>query len=222
MSSTTDTKILASVGKELFSYTIQLICFSVLYAIHLLATSITLKLLSPKPRSTRKFLLLSLMCLVVIDTLDFLVTLEPLLILAKRMALVVPLDDGLFKQSTAAQNAILPWYEMSVWLVTLKLCISDSLVIWRAIAIWDRNHYVKWSLVTLMTCNGDKSLPRSGCCLILSNFFIVVFNIVQAVLSNLSSVNPVTNEQLGAAAIFTSLATKGCCRDCISSTEIMV
>ncbi|KAJ3756140.1 hypothetical protein EV360DRAFT_72247 [Lentinula raphanica] len=83
------------------------------------------------------------MCLVVIDTLDFLVTLEPLLILAKRMALVVPLDDGLFKQSTAAQNAILPWYEMSVWL----LCISDSLVIWRAIAIWDRNHYVKWSLL---------------------------------------------------------------------------
>ncbi|KAJ3723982.1 hypothetical protein C8R42DRAFT_719869 [Lentinula raphanica] len=189
MSSTTDTKLLASVGKELFSYTIQFICFSVLYAIHLLATSIALKLLSPKPRSTRKFLLLSLMCLlVVIDTLNFLVTLEPLLILAKRMALVVPLDDGLFKQSAAAQNAILPWYEMSVWLVTLKLCISDSLVIWRAIAIWDRNHYVKWSLVTLMTCNG-------------------VFNIVQAVLSNLSSVNPVTNEQLGAAAIFTSLAT---------------
>ncbi|KAJ3843611.1 hypothetical protein F5878DRAFT_604409 [Lentinula raphanica] len=183
MSSTTDTKLLASVGKELFSYTIQFICFSVLYTIHLLATSIALKLLSPKPRSTRKFLLLSFMCLlVVIDTLDFLVTLEPLLILSKRMALVVPLDDGLLKQSTAAQNAILPWYEMSVWLVTLKLCISDSLVIWRAIAIWDRNHYVKWSLVTLMTCNG-------------------------AVLSNLSSVNPVTNEQLGAAAIFTSLAT---------------
>ncbi|KAJ3712868.1 hypothetical protein C8R42DRAFT_307024 [Lentinula raphanica] len=187
MSSTTDTDILVNLGNELFLHIINFICFSVLYGTYLFATSIALKLLlTSKPRSRRKFVLLSLTSLLfVINVLDFLDTFVPLFILTKRI-LIVPLSGGLLEQSTVAQADIILWSEISFWPSGLELFISDLLVIWRAIAIWDGNFYVQWSLVTLMTCNG-------------------AVNFVGAILSDLSSINPIGITQLNAAYLCISL-----------------
>ncbi|KAJ3764913.1 hypothetical protein FB446DRAFT_709891 [Lentinula raphanica] len=173
-----DADILASFAIDLFMNTLNVICFLALFGMYIFATLIALKLLlTSKPRSTQKFVLLLLTSLlVVINVLGFLQTIIPLFILLKR-TLMVPLDGGLLEQSTAAQNALLPW-----------ITISDLLVIWRAIAIWNGNHYVQWALLPLMTCTG-------------------VMNVVEAICADLLSFNGVKLEQINAACIFMSLAT---------------
>ncbi|KAJ3877331.1 hypothetical protein F5051DRAFT_464986 [Lentinula edodes] len=183
-------EILASVGDELYYNIINLICFAVLYGVFLLATSIALRLLlfpsDPKPHSTRRLLLLLFtLAIFIVNTIDFLDTFEPLFILTKR-TLVVPLTGGLPEQLSVAQDSITPWAELSSWPPTLN--VSDLLVVWRAIAIWNGNKPVKWGLIFLMIVNG-------------------VINFAQAVLSEISSVDPVRTRRTNAASLDISLAT---------------
>ncbi|KAJ3931535.1 MAG: hypothetical protein NXY57DRAFT_961674 [Lentinula lateritia] len=185
-------EILASVGDELYYNIINLICFAVLYGVFLSATLIALRLLlfpsNPKPHSTRRLLLLLFtVAIFIVNTIDFLDTFEPLFILTKR-TLIVPLSGGLPEQLSVAQNSITPWVKLSSWPSTINLCIGDLLVVWRAIAIWNGNQPVKWGLISLTVVNE-------------------VINFVQAVLSEISSVDPVRTRQTNAASLDISLAT---------------
>ncbi|KAH7879179.1 uncharacterized protein C8R40DRAFT_1166431 [Lentinula edodes] len=186
-------EISGSVGDELYYNVINLICFAVLYGVFLSATLIALRLLlfpsDPKPHSTRRLLLLFTLAIFIVNTIDFLDTFEPLFILTKR-TLVVPLSGGLPEQLSVAQNSITPWVKLSSWPPTLNLCIGDLLVVWRAIAIWNGNQPVKWGLIFLMIVNGGK-----------------IINFAQAVLSEISSVDPVRTRQTNAASLDISLAT---------------
>ncbi|KAF8823211.1 hypothetical protein HHX47_DHR10000135 [Lentinula edodes] len=186
-------EILGSVGDELYYNIINLICFAVLYGVFLLATLIALRLLlfpsDPKPHSTRRLLLLLFtLAIFIVNTIDFLDTFEPLFILTKGTLVVPSLSGGLPEQLSVAQNSITPWAELSSWPPTLNLCIGDLLVVWRAIAIWNGNKPVKWGLIFLMIVNG-------------------VINFAQAVLSEISSVDPVRTRQTNAASLDISLAT---------------
>ncbi|KAJ3820249.1 hypothetical protein F5880DRAFT_1733473 [Lentinula raphanica] len=127
------------------------------------------------------------MCLlVVIDTLDFLVTLEPLLILSKRMALVVPLDDGLLKQSTAAQNAILPWYEMSLGAAAIFTSLATNAAGTASVAL---KLWIYWSSVRTILAQSFEStamqrllllLVESGAVLFVLQFAMAMLVVVEA------------------------------------------
>ncbi|KAJ3731336.1 hypothetical protein DFJ43DRAFT_1079733 [Lentinula guzmanii] len=188
-SESTEAEILASISGQLYYNIINLICFAVLYGVFLAATSIALKLLlDAKPHSTRRIILLLVTSIIlIINTIDFLDTFEPLLILSKK-TLIASLSGGLPEQSLLAQASIITWVEISSWASTVELCISDLLVVWRAIAIWDGNQLIKWALIALMVING-------------------VTNFAQAILSDVSSVNPIRTRQINAASIYISLAT---------------
>ncbi|KAJ3740232.1 hypothetical protein DFH05DRAFT_1583450 [Lentinula detonsa] len=185
-----EAEILASISGQLYYNTINLICFAVLYGVFLAATSIALKLLlsDAKPHSTRRIILLLVTSIIlIINTIDFLDTFEPLLILSKK-TFIASLSGGLPERSLLAQASIITWVEISSWASTVELCISDLLVVWRAIAIWDGNQLIKWALIALMVING-------------------VTNFAQAILSDISSVNPIRTRQINAASIYISLAT---------------
>ncbi|KIK68695.1 hypothetical protein GYMLUDRAFT_730960 [Collybiopsis luxurians FD-317 M1] len=102
------------------------------------------------PRSRRRILLsLFTVLLFVINTADLVDTIGPLFIIMRK-TLMDPLGGTVVEQFEEAENALTLWVKISNWLPSVELFISDLLVVWRAIAVWNENKWVKWGLSTLM------------------------------------------------------------------------
>ncbi|KAF9072060.1 hypothetical protein BDP27DRAFT_1401044 [Rhodocollybia butyracea] len=81
-----------------------------------------------------------------------------------KYALVVTLPGGIMEQIVAAdaQSHSLVYNTITNWLSNMVILITDTVIVWRAWAMWMDNAKVRWTLLLLMLANIGVSLADSA------------------------------------------------------------
>ncbi|KAF9073430.1 hypothetical protein BDP27DRAFT_1417260 [Rhodocollybia butyracea] len=140
-----------STGRVLFIGVVSNLFLSTLFGIYSLAYFISLYIYF-NAENAKKALICVLSGNFVLMLILFVSSVVPLLVLVKH-GLVVALPGGIMEQITAAylQTHLTAWNSTDVLLSSvIPFIIADTVIVWRAWAVWMNNTKVKWTLLLLM------------------------------------------------------------------------
>ncbi|KAJ3869864.1 hypothetical protein EV359DRAFT_59475 [Lentinula novae-zelandiae] len=140
-----ESDLLSHIGTLIYYGIVVLIvdCF------YLLAEFITLYLFIQR---IQKILFICSLTTMVTATWDF-VNQCALNLIQIKVSLMEPLEAGLQAQVDAAHSAVLPWYSMMVWPISINIVIGNGIVLWRTWAVWENDRLIGSALLTMMLVN---------------------------------------------------------------------
>jgi hypothetical protein len=149
-----ESELLSQIGTIIYYGIVVLIVDCTLYGFYLLSQFIAMYLFMKhglKQRLQKMLFLLSNITLLT-ATWDF-VNQCALNLIQIKVSLMEPLEAGLQAQADAAHHAILPWYTMMVWPLSINVLVGNGVALWRAWAVWHDNRTVKSAIITMVVIN---------------------------------------------------------------------
>ncbi|KAJ4475561.1 hypothetical protein J3R30DRAFT_567617 [Lentinula aciculospora] len=146
-----ESDLLSQIGTLIYYGIVVLIVDCTLYGFYLLAELIAVYLFIKHGLKSRvhKILFICSLTTLVTATWDF-INQCALNLIQIKVSLMEPLEAGLKAQVDAAHHAILPWYSMMVWPISINIVIGNGVVLWRTWTVWEDDRLVKSTLLTMM------------------------------------------------------------------------
>ncbi|KAJ3997456.1 hypothetical protein F5050DRAFT_1421325 [Lentinula boryana] len=154
-----ESDLLSQIGTLIYYGIVVLIVDCTLYGFYLLAEFIALYLFIKHglKQRIRKILFICSLSTLATATWDFVNQCAMNLIQIK-VSLMEPLEAGLQAQADAAHRAILPWYTMMIWPISINIIIGNTIVLWRTWAVWENDSFIRSALLTMMFVNAGVCL----------------------------------------------------------------
>ncbi|KAF9069439.1 hypothetical protein BDP27DRAFT_1420901 [Rhodocollybia butyracea] len=145
-----ESALLSHIGTLIYYGIVVLIVDCTLYGFYLLAEFIALYLFFKHGLKQRiqKILFVTSVTTLTTATWDFVNQCSYNLIQIK-VSLMEPLEAGLQAQADAAQKAILPWFTMMVWPISINIIIGNGVLLWRAWAVCESDRSLRSAFITM-------------------------------------------------------------------------